>query len=223
MIVATRFRLGSASKILVRSFRSSDLCSSPASEANKGNDVIKRTLSPSSTGQSMPSNVAMKEYGFMESAEILFSEREKPRIIGRWDWHAWQLFVSLLPPFEEEQKEAPRQLEKEQMRTRLEALEELVRNLQEQMDRPETDTRSDTPASTPEAGLGPSNSKSSISPSVSTQPRWLGLQRTQPPEAHSSSGGGGFSTGHGGAGRASAGAASSGALTDADRQAHIRQ
>ena len=32
----------------------------------------------------MPSNVAMKEYGFMESAEILFSEREKPRIIGRY-------------------------------------------------------------------------------------------------------------------------------------------
>lgn len=32
---------------------------------------------------------------------------------------------------------------------------------------------------------------------MSTQPRWLGLQRTQPPEAHSSSGGGGFSTGHG--------------------------
>ena len=31
---------------------------------------------------------------------------------------------------------------------------------------------------------------------MSTQPRWLGLQRTQPPEAHSSSGGGGFSTGH---------------------------
>ena len=35
-------------------------------------------------GQSLPSNVAKKEYGFMESAEILFSEREKPRIIGRY-------------------------------------------------------------------------------------------------------------------------------------------
>lgn len=34
----------------------------------------------------MPSNVAMKEYGFMKSAEILFSEREKPRIIGRYTY-----------------------------------------------------------------------------------------------------------------------------------------
>ena len=46
--------------------------------------LICSSLCPAVAGQSMPSNVAMKEYGFMESAEILFSEREKPRIIGRY-------------------------------------------------------------------------------------------------------------------------------------------
>jgi hypothetical protein len=30
-----------------------------------------------------PHSVAKKEYGFIESAEILLAEREKPRIVGR--------------------------------------------------------------------------------------------------------------------------------------------
>ena len=73
--------------------------------------------------------VAKKEYGFMESAEVLFSESTRPSIVGRWgipllaaftcsiknlngsmnntrlcrwDWYAWQFFTALIPPFGEQ-------------------------------------------------------------------------------------------------------------------------
>ncbi|KAL6780548.1 hypothetical protein ACKKBF_B12665 [Auxenochlorella protothecoides x Auxenochlorella symbiontica] len=39
-----------------------------------------------------------EKYGGWKSADILFAEKEVHRtVIGRWDWHAWQLLIGLLP------------------------------------------------------------------------------------------------------------------------------
>lgn len=38
------------------------------------------------------------DYTFWESADVLFSEKPKVHsVVGRWDWHIWQLIVALLP------------------------------------------------------------------------------------------------------------------------------
>ncbi|BDA50347.1 hypothetical protein COCOBI_16-0230 [Coccomyxa sp. Obi] len=92
-------RVFATSRNYCRSFRTGRLYSSSTPEDKIEVASVATHLPTAATRHVSSRPVSKKEYGFMESAEILFSEREKPRIIGRWDWHAWQLFVSLLPPF----------------------------------------------------------------------------------------------------------------------------
>ncbi|CAL8464750.1 g4285 [Coccomyxa elongata] len=99
MIFLRFVRESLASRNYCGTLRSGRLFSSTTAEGRTEISSVAAHSPTATKGHLSSRPVSKKEYGFMESAEILFSEREKPRIIGRWDWHAWQLFVSLLPPF----------------------------------------------------------------------------------------------------------------------------
>ncbi|KAH7622282.1 hypothetical protein NADE_004869 [Nannochloris sp. 'desiccata'] len=39
-----------------------------------------------------------KLYGDWKSADIIFADaKERPNLVGRWDWHAWQFLLALMP------------------------------------------------------------------------------------------------------------------------------
>lgn len=73
------------------SSRSRSVDTGTARAVGTSQEVKQRDAGSEQTGTKL-------NYTFWESAEVLFSEKPNTHtVVGRWDWHLWQIFVALLP------------------------------------------------------------------------------------------------------------------------------
>lgn len=81
-----------------RGYSASTQSTSLATSGSAHNDAVGTWKGSSPQQKGSPKPGTKLDYTFWESADVLFSEKPKVHsVVGRWDWHLWQMIVALLP------------------------------------------------------------------------------------------------------------------------------